>query len=88
MPEILHTFIRDGLTHLIVQANEVVVEIVIEPVLDTTGDVSGYRYWMRSTGEVYDTEEAARVAAVADVQRLSRVQGLIAIPFPGMQHAC
>jgi hypothetical protein len=88
MPEILHTFVRDGLTHLIVQANEVIVEVVIEPVADAAGELSGYRYWLRSTGEVFATEAAAQAAAVADVQRLSRVQGLVAIPFPGMQHAC
>lgn len=77
MPDVLHTFMQDGRTHLIVRVHELVVEVVIEPVPDEAGDTLGHRFWLRSTGALFETPEDARDAALREMQRLSRVRMIV-----------
>ena len=83
-PQVLYTFVRDGRTHMIVQANELVAEVVLEPAYDDAREERGYRYLVRSRDTVYPSEVIAAGVALQDVARLSRVQAVaVAAPING-----
>lgn len=86
----LSTFLRDGRTCAIVRLDELIVEVVVEPEFDTTGEVIGYHHWIRANGEPQPSEQAALFAAMQEVARLSRVRRVAVIlpPTEEIRNAC
>lgn len=81
--EVLSTFMRAGRTCAIVRVNELIVELVIEPDFDGANEPTGYHYWIRTNDTAHASEQAAIVAAMNDITRLSRIKHVAVVQLPG-----